>query len=191
MAPTRQRSIAAGVGIVGFALLTALGAQVYVPLPQTPVPITLQTLVVMLAGITLGPRLGFASMVFYLLLGTAGYAVFAEARWGFGAILGATGGYLLGFALCQPLIGWCTRRANATWRDLIGANLVGHAVVFACGLAWLKIFLGVGWGEAVQLGLVPFLPGCALKVVLGVLIGKAVLPAARYWWPGRLEAAGR
>ena len=101
---SRSGLAAAAAGVIGFALLTALGAAVRIPLPFTPVPITLQTLFVLLAGVTLGPRLGAASMAFYLLLGTAGYHVFAGSeRCGLQTIFGPTGGYLLGFLLAQPL----------------------------------------------------------------------------------------
>lgn len=174
--------LAAVAGVVAFAALTALSAQVAIPLPHTPVPITLQTLVVVLAGITLGPRLGTASMAFYLLLGMAGYHVFALQRWGLATILGATGGYLLGFLLAQPAVGLLARPGRRAWWGVPAAALVGNTVIFACGLLWLKLWLGVDTWRALELGFWPFLPGTALKGALTVALGYALLPLRRRWF---------
>ncbi len=168
-------------GVLTFALLTAGGAPVSVPLPYTPVPMTLQTLCVLLAGVTLGPRLGLLSMAFYLLLGTAGYHVFAGGTWGLTTLFGATGGYLLGFALAQPLIGTLAHRHGGTWRDLLLAVLVGKLIVYACGLVWLAGWLGVGWREAFALGFSPFALGGVLKGALAVGLGRWAVPLARRW----------
>lgn len=151
---TRARLAARVTGVVLFAALTALSARVAIPLPDTPVPITLQTLVVVAAGLTLGPRLGLASMAFYLLLGACGYHVFSLGQWGLATVAGATGGYLLGFALCQPLVGWMSRRGRII--DLIAATLVGNAVIFACGVPWLGWWLSVDAPTALRLGFWPF-----------------------------------
>ena len=111
--------------MVGFALARGGGAHVAIPLPGTPVPMTLQTLVVLLAGVTLGPRLGLVSVTFYLLLGTAGYHVFAAGDWGLSTIFGATGGYLVGFALAQPILGSLTRPGRHSRLRLLLALLTG------------------------------------------------------------------
>ncbi|MCP4247663.1 MAG: biotin transporter BioY, partial [bacterium] len=117
-------------GVVGFALLTAMGAQIAIPVPGSPVPITMQTFFVLMAGMTLGPRLGVASMAFYLLLGMTGYHVFAAAWWSPGNFLGPTGGYLIGFVLAQPIVGALARRGRGgwvRWRDLAFAAVAGNA----------------------------------------------------------------
>jgi biotin transport system substrate-specific component len=168
-------------GVVGFAALTAIGAHVAIPLPYTPVPITLQTLVVLLAGITLGPRLGLASMGLYLLLGTVGYRVFADQGWGWPALCGATGGYLLGFVAAQPLIGRLARRG--TWHSLLAASFAGNAVILGCGTIWLAVCLGLDAQTALAKGLWPFLLGDALKTALAATAGRAALPYARRLWP--------
>lgn len=166
-------------GVVAFAALTAAGSCIAIPLPFTPVPLTLQTLFVLLAGVTLGPGLGMASMVFYVLLGTVGYQVFAEQHWGLQTICGATGGYLLGFVLAQPAIGYLTRRGRGTWRDLLLATLAGEAILLTCGVVWLAFALGLDAQTALALGLWPFLPGDALKIALAVGAARVALPQAR------------
>jgi biotin transport system substrate-specific component len=200
----RARVLWGAAGVVGFALLTALGAQVAIPLPHTPVPMTLQTLVVLLAGVTLGPRLGLASMAFYLLLGLAGHHVFAENRWGLHTLLGCDGGYLLGFVLAQPVIGWLARgaapftgrgrepsttrlgaqaSAQVSWRRLCAAVLLGNVVIFGLGLLWLSRWLHIGVQEALAKGLWPFLVGDLLKMSLAIAAGRVILPHVRSAMP--------
>lgn len=166
-------------GVVGFALLTAVGAQIAIPLPGTPVPITLQTLFVLLAGITLGARLGTASMVLYLLLGSVGYHVFALGHWGLSPVFGATGGYLMGFALAQPVIGALARPGRQQWRRVFAAVVVGNLIIFAAGLVWLSLWLGSGLWETLAMGLFPFVPGLAAKTLLATTVGGMILPSAR------------
>jgi biotin transport system substrate-specific component len=165
------------LAVVGFAVLTALCSHVIIPLPHTPVPITLQTLVVALAGLTLGWRLGLASMAFYLLLGTAGYHVFAGGNWGLETVFGATGGYLVGFALAQPIFGWFAHTRRIRWYEAFGLVLAGHALIFASGLLWLSLWLGTGAEQTLALGFWPFLPGCALKTAAAVALAG---PARRH-----------
>jgi biotin transport system substrate-specific component len=175
----RTRVWIAAAGVVGFALLTAVGAQVAIPLPGTPVPMTLQTLAVLLAGITLGPRLGTASMAFYLLLGTTGYHVFALGCVGLTTVCGATGGYLVGFVLAQPVIGWLSRWGRPRWTMLAAAALAGDAIIFAAGLVWLSLWLGSGFWQTLVLGVWPFVPGMLVKTVAAVVVGRVAMPAAR------------
>lgn len=154
--------------------MTAAGAALRVPLPFTPVPMTMQTLFVLLAGVTLGPRLGTASMALYLLLGTTGFHVFADTeRYGLQTVFGPTGGYLLGFLLAQPLLGVYASRASHVW-GLAPAILAGTAVIYLCGLLGLVLSLGVGWSVALALGLYPFLASEALKAVLAAGLGSVL-----------------
>lgn len=176
-----RRTLIAATGVVIFALLTGVGGLITIPLPHTPVPITLQTLFVVLAGVTLGPRLGLLSMLFYLLLGSVGYHVFAGGQWGLTTVAGATGGYLIGFVLAQPLIGGISRGATARRTHLLAAVLAGHAVIFTCGVTWLAWWLAVGPIEAVALGVVPFVPGCGLKTLVAVSVGGPAARVGRRW----------
>ena len=167
------------LGIPGFALLTAMGANVYVPMPPDGVPMTLQTLFVVLAALCLGPRAGTLSMVAYLAAGALGAAVFAERASGLGVLLGQSGGYLVGFVLCQPVVGLIVRRPDGLprgWLALIIGVLVAHAVVFAVGVPWLAVVREFSIGRAIEGGLMPFLPGMVVKGAIAVLIGMAVAP---------------
>lgn len=162
-------------GVLGFAVLTALSAKVAIPLGFTPVPITLQTGAVLLAGVALGQRLGLLSMLLYLALGTIGLAVFAESKWGFETVLGATGGYLVGFVAAQFAINATLARFDRCPRALLGALLAGHAAIFACGLPWLAMYMGYGVNQTFANGLVPFLPGMLIKTALAFGLGYGVL----------------
>jgi biotin transport system substrate-specific component len=166
------------LGVVGFAAATALAAQVCIPLPFTPVPITLQSLVVLLAGVTLGARYGTLSMALYVGVGSLGYHGFAGGAYGLATLLGPTGGYLLGFMLAQPILGMLTRgraacgttgsQEAASRGRLVLALLAAKLAIFACGLVWLHVWLSATTGATVQhtlaLGLWPFLPGMAFKL---------------------------
>ncbi len=179
-AALRGRRAAVGVaGVVLFALATALSARVSAPLPGTPVPVTLQTLTVLLAGVTLGPWLGTGTMAFYLLLGMCGAPVFAEAVWQDGLFFGATGGYLIGFLLAQPAVGLAARVAGGrtTWPRLLLAGVAGHAIIFGSGLVWLAIWAETGLARTLELGLWPFMAGTVVKTALAVAAGGGLARA--------------
>ncbi|HUP21029.1 MAG TPA: biotin transporter BioY [Gemmatimonadota bacterium] len=169
-APALERPAARALAILAFALLTALGAAIRIPLPFTPVPITLQTFFVMAAGIYLGPRDAAASQLGYLAMGAAGLPVFAGGA-GFGHLFGATGGYLLSFPLAAALVGASVRPGDRAGRAL-AAFLAAQVVIFGFGTAWLAAFLGIGFDRALALGVIPFLPGGAVKVAAA--LGLAV-----------------
>ncbi|MFQ5489840.1 MAG: biotin transporter BioY [Phycisphaerae bacterium] len=177
-------------GVLGFALATALGAQITVPVPGTPVPITLQTLFVVLAGMTLGPRLGAASMGLYLLLGMTGYHVFSPNAWGAETIFRSTGGYLLGFLAAAPVIGHLTRRAKGGVAGLTLAAIVGSAIIFGFGLGWLHVWMSDAnsahtLGDTVRLGLIPFVPGLIGKTVVATAGGRLLYPISRKYFDVR------
>ena len=160
------RAISVGIGVVAFAVMTALGAHVRIPLPWTPVPITLQTLFVSLAGATLGPVLGAASQGLYLAAGAAGVPLFAGGLGGLAYLLGGpTTGYLLGFVPATACTGWLIRRREAPgilWTLLSMA--AGTLTLYACGVAWLVWSLNLSLAAALAQGLLPFLLGDAVKL---------------------------
>lgn len=162
-APARAHSAARVTGIAAFALLTVLGAKTALPLPFTPVPITLQTLYVLLAGICLGGRDGAASQLSYLTLGAVGLPVFAGPGAGLPYLMGPTGGFLLAFPAAAWIAGSGVPPGAGAWRAA-GVFAIALLLVLITGAAWLAQALGVGLGRAVELGILPFLPGAAFKV---------------------------
>ena len=164
--------------IAGFSLVLAVAAQISIPLPFTPVPVTLQTLAVVLTGALLGSKRGTLAILLYLAEGFAGLPVFSLGRAGFVHLLGPTGGYLVGFVAAVWLTGFLVELKLAS--KLPGALLVtilGLLVPYVSGVAWLGV--SVGLQKAVMLGFVPFVIGDALKVVVavGVLAGANILGA--------------
>lgn len=169
---TRATSIAL---VVGFALFTALMAQIEFPLWFTPVPITGQTLAVLLAGAALGSRLGAASQGLYVGLGALGLPFYSGGEGGWTVATGATGGYLVGFIVAAALVGHLAERGqDRTVLTALTAFLAGSAVIYLFGVAWLASYLEVGATEAMGLGLVPFVIGDLVKIALAGLL----LPAA-------------
>jgi biotin transport system substrate-specific component len=160
--------------IVGAAALTGLAAQISIPLPFTPVPITLQTFTVLLAGAALGPVRGSASVLLYLLVGVAGLGWFAEGRSGMAF---ASFGYIVGFVVAAGIVGVLARRgADRTVPGTIGLMVAGNLVIYAIGLPWLMAALGVDLSKGLEYGVTPFLVGDALKIGLAA----GLLPAT--WW---------
>jgi biotin transport system substrate-specific component len=160
-----------------FAALTAAGA--YLAVPIGPVPVVLQNMFVFLAGLLLGSRWGLASVAVYLLGGFVGLPVFAGGTGGIGRILGPTGGFLLGYLPVVFLIGRITERRPARMlRDVLAVAL-GAAAHYACGVPWLASVTGMPLEKALVAGMLPFLPGDALKVAAAALIAKTVRPVMR------------
>jgi biotin transport system substrate-specific component len=160
------------VVVVGFSLLTALAAQVVLPLPFTPVPLTGQTFAVLLTGALLGPRLGALAMLAYLAEGAAGLPFFRGGAGGVGHLSGATAGYLLAFPAAAYVTGYLAERGwDRRFLTAAAAMALGSLVILACGWAWLA--LTFGGTQAFRLGVAPFLPGDVIKIALAA----AVLPS--------------
>ncbi len=165
----------------GSALIAGL-AQVSISLPFTPVPITGQTLGVLLVGAAYGPALGSATLALYLLWGVAGLAVFAPNADGSHdtgiAVLelaSVTGGYLWAFVVSSALVGWLSRRGwDRDLRSSIGAMLLGSIVIYAIGVPWLMASLDVPLETGLEYGLYPFVIGDTIKM----LLAAGLLPAA-------------
>ncbi len=157
--------------VVGAATVTALAAQWRIVLPFTPVPITGQTFAVLLTGAALGLRLGAAGQLLYVAAGIAGAPVFTEGRSGVDVVLGATGGYILGFVVAAGLIGWMAeRRQDRTFATMFTAFIVGSAVIYAFGVAGLIAATGMSLTDAIANGVVPFVFGDILKAAGAGLI---------------------
>ncbi|MBM4184682.1 MAG: biotin transporter BioY [Gemmatimonadetes bacterium] len=161
------------VGAVAFALATAFGAQIAVPVPLTPVPVTLQTLFVILAGVVLGPRAGAVSMALYVGAGALGAPVFSNGGAGLPWLLGPTGGYLLMFPASAFIAGWVAGRRGSMLRLLVGLTL-GVLMHYAGGLARLAALTGQPLGTVVAMGAVPFLFGDAVKIVTAAWFARGL-----------------
>ena len=169
------------LALVGTLALT-ISAKVQIPF--WPVPMTMQTFVVLVIGMAYGTRLGVATMALYLLEGALGLPVFAgtpEKGIGLGYMMGPTGGYLLGFVAGAWLCGWLAERGfdRSPVKTLLAMSL-GHALIFVCGVAWLAQL--IGFEKAFATGVVPFWAATIAKTLLGV----ATLPLA-WKWIGRLK----
>lgn len=154
-----------------FTALIAVMAYVSIPLPFSPVPITGQTLAVMLAGSVLTAGQAFWSVLVFLLLGIAGAPVFSGGAAGLGILVGKTGGYLFGFLFGAMAVSLIRGKGNNLFR-LFAANIVGGVVViYIFGVSWLSYITGLDLGKAFVLGAVPFLIGDIIKVIIASLAG--------------------
>ena len=161
--------------VVAGAGLVALAAQISIPMPFTPVPITGQTFAVLLVGASLGAPLGVASLLLYLLVGVAGAPVYAEQQGGWETFMGPTGGYLIGFVLAAGVTGYLAqRRWDRRFSSSVTAMLSGNVVIYLFGLAWLAIDLNTSLEKTLELGLYPFIVGDLIKLYLAA----ALLPSA-------------
>jgi biotin transport system substrate-specific component len=168
--------------VAGGAAFTALCAQARIPLPFTPVPLTLQVLAVLLCGGLMGSRLGAASLAAYGCLGLTGLPVFASSLRGFAALAGPTGGYIIGFVPAAWLVGRLSRNGARGFPGVLGACMAGVMVIHLFGWAWLSVWLAAsvrGWqvsvmGAALMQGFVPFVAPDAAKGLVAALLLRAV-----------------
>jgi biotin transport system substrate-specific component len=174
---------------LGFAIVIALLAQLRVFIPGTPVPITMQTLGVLLAGVVMGRNWGGFSVLLYVGLGAAGLPVFNGWSGGMAHLAGPTGGYLIGFVLAAMAVGYFTEKY--AWARTV-PGLVGLMVfaailcVYLPGLVFLKFWSGLmmgqslGWYEIVMMGALPFIAGDLVKAGIAVVAARALLPRKQY-----------
>jgi biotin transport system substrate-specific component len=153
--------------VAGSAAFVGLAAQVAVPLPFTPVPLSGQTFAVLLAVAALGPARGALGMLLYAVAGIAGMPWFAEHKSGWAM---PSFGYVVGFVLAAVVVGALARRgADRTVARTAGLMVLGNLCIYAVGVPWLMVALDTGLGRALTLGVVPFLIGDALKVLLAAV----------------------
>ena len=155
--------------IVAGCLLIALAAHLQVLLPFSPVPVTGQTFAVLFLGALYGSRRGPATVVTYLMLGAMGLPVFAGGLAGLARFVGPTAGYLLGFVVAAFVVGSLSERGwdRKPWTSA-ASMIIGNGIIYALGVAWLWRF--VGWEAVLNAGVVPFLPGDALKIALATIL---------------------
>ena len=171
--PSRGATRLARAATLAIAGTLVLAAAAKIQVPFYPVPMTLQTLAVLAIGAAYGARLAAATLALYLVEGLVGLPVFAGALAGPVYMAGPTAGYLVGFVVAAALIGWLAERGwDRAWPRLIGAMAIGHAVIFACGFAWLALALGAE--KAWAAGVAPFYAATLVKTLLAAaLVGGA------------------
>ncbi|MCB0357850.1 MAG: biotin transporter BioY [Bdellovibrionales bacterium] len=157
------------VVVFGIALLVA-SSYITLPLPFTPVPLSLQTLAVLLIGSAYGVHRGTTTLLLYLILGMVGLPFFADGKSGIEVLSGATGGYLVGFMVAATFMGYISEKKSYDTRFMSAWILffVGHTIIFTCGVAWLSIFVRIK--KAVWLGFVPFIPGEIVKTTMAAIL---------------------
>lgn len=172
--------------VVSAALLTAVLAQVAIPVPGSPVPITGQTLAVVLTAAALGPNRGVAGQALYLTLGAVGLPFYSDGSGGLEVLAGATGGYLLGFLPAAYLIGLAARYGldRAAWKAL-PLFVAGQAVVFAVGVPWLAFAAGLNATQALAAGFYPFILGGLVKAAIAGLLMPGAWRIAKRFHEGR------
>jgi len=177
---TRQRTLVnlalAGLG----SLLIAVLAQVRIPLPFTPVPVTGQTLGVLLIAAAFGSRLGAATVALYIAEGALGLPFFAGGGSGAAYLLGPTGGYLAGFVVAAYVVGSLAEKGlDRRWYTALPAFLVGQGIIYLLGVSWLALYVGLE--RSLAAGLVPFVLGDAVKALVAGLALPSAWALVRAW----------
>jgi biotin transport system substrate-specific component len=169
---TLDRAVQVAV-VIGASLFIALCARVSVPIPGTPVPLTLQNFGVLLVGLALGSHRGFAALALYLLEGAAGMPVFSPfGPGGVLQILGPTGGYLIAYPFVAALTGYIFERGKRTFAWAAGAAVAGELLLFACGISWLYV-LTHSFARALSFGLYWFIFAEVIKVMFAAGIVRS------------------
>lgn len=161
-----NKTICRVIGVSVFVILTSLGAFVRIPLPFTPVPITLQTFFVLLSGALLGSNLGALSQLSYIFLGVAGLPIFTGAGSGIFYLFGPTGGYLFGFVLAAVFVGRVIKYSQNNFFSVFSILFFGDLILLGAGMLWLKLIFGYALIKLLFIGFLPFIPGDLLKILV-------------------------
>ena len=163
----RSSALTQALFIIGGVGFIAALAQISIPIPGSPVPVTGQTLAALLIGTTYGARLGFITFSTYLLAGIAGAPIFAGSTHGIERVTGATGGYLVGMLLASFVLGYLAdRKADQSFKTSFPALILGDLIIFTFGLLWLRASLDLSWSATIAAGLTPFILGELLKIAI-------------------------
>jgi biotin transport system substrate-specific component len=163
----RTTALTNAVLIVSGVFALAILAQIAIPVPGSPVPVTGQTLGVLLIGTAYGSTLGVTTFALYLLAGIAGAPVFANNGFGIDRVIGATGGYLIGMLVATYVVGQLARlRLDQKFLTALPSMLIGTVITFGFGLVWLQQYTGKDWAWTINAGLTPFIVGEVLKIAI-------------------------
>lgn len=173
--PLNRARVRDAVLVLGGALFTALCAQVVIHLGFTPVPLTGQTFAVLTVGGVLGARRAMASQALYWALGAIGLPFYASATGGWERATGATFGYFVGFVIAAGIVGWYgDRRQDRNYVMSVSSLVLASTIIYICGAVWLSYSLNIpltqGEGNAIELGVTPFLVGDVIKVALAAAV---------------------
>jgi biotin transport system substrate-specific component len=171
-----DRSVNRLAAMIVFTVLTVLSGFVRIPVPLSPVPVTLQTFFVLLAGASLGGWRGGASQLGYLALGVCGLPVFSAAGSGILYLSGPTGGYMAGFVLAACFIGFMLPHIKKSFVSLFTLFLVADAIILWSGAIWLKVLTGYNLGRLFYIGVAPFVPGDILKAAAAAAVFGTIRP---------------
>lgn len=168
--------------MVLIALMTAVTCvlgPLSIPLPFSPVPISLTNFAIFLAIFVLGMKSGTISFIIYLLLGAIGVPVFSSFRGGLQVLAGPTGGYLIGFIFLALIMGFALDHFNRKLVPTIIGMIIGMAVCYAFGTVWLAKLLSLSFKEGLMMGVIPYLAGDAAKIIIAVIVGPKLYGATQ------------
>ena len=168
--------------MVLIALMTAVTCvlgPLSIPLPFSPVPISLTNFAIFLAIFVLGMKNGTISFIIYLLLGAVGVPVFSSFRGGLQVLAGATGGYLIGFIFLALIMGFALDHFDRKLVPTIIGMIIGMAVCYAFGTVWLAKLLSLSFKEGLMMGVIPYLPGDAAKIIIAAIVGPKLYGATQ------------
>lgn len=168
--------------MVLIALMTAITCvlgPLSIPLPFSPVPISLTNFAIFLAIFVLGMKNGTISFIIYLLLGAVGVPVFSSFRGGFQVLAGPTGGYLIGFIFLALIMGFALDHFDRKLVPTIIGMIIGMAVCYAFGTVWLAKLLSLSFKEGLMMGVIPYLPGDAAKIIIAAIVGPKLYGATQ------------
>lgn len=168
--------------MVLIALMTAVTCvlgPLSIPLPFSPVPISLTNFAIFLSIFVLGMKSGTISFIIYLLLGAVGVPVFSSFRGGFQVLAGPTGGYLIGFIFLALIMGFALDHFDRKLVPTIIGMIIGMAVCYAFGTVWLAKLLSLSFKEGLMMGVIPYLPGDAAKIIIAAIVGPKLYGATQ------------
>lgn len=168
--------------MVLIALMTAVTCvlgPLSIPLPFSPVPISLTNFAIFLAIFVLGMKSGTISFIIYLLLGAVGVPVFSSFRGSFQVLAGPTGGYLIGFIFLALIMGFALEHFDRKLVPTIIGMIIGMAVCYAFGTVWLAKLLSLSFKEGLMMGVIPYLPGDAAKIIIAAIVGPKLYGATQ------------
>lgn len=168
--------------MVLIALMTAVTCvlgPLSIPLPFSPVPISLTNFAIFLAIFVLGMKSGTISFIIYLLLGAVGVPVFSSFRGGFQVLAGPTGGYLIGFIFLALIMGFALDHFDRKLVPTIIGMIIGMVVCYAFGTVWLAKLLSLSFKEGLMMGVIPYLPGDVAKIIIAAIVGPKLYGATQ------------